>query len=885
MAVAVHKWVYRFDEGSTEMRDLLGGKGAGVAEMARAGMPVPPGFTITTEACRAYYADGAGSLPAGLWDQAMVALREVEGRLGRAFGGAESPLLVSVRSGARISMPGMMDTILNLGLNEDSLGGLEAQTGDRRFALDAYRRLIQMFAKTVRGVAGEQFEEELEAARSRAGVQTDAELAPSDLEPLVHRFLEIYQAEAGEEFPRQVDVQLRLAVEAVFRSWQSERAIAYRRHEGIPDDLGTAVNVQAMVFGNLGDTSGTGVAFTRDPNTGAREIYGDYLPNAQGEDVVAGIRATLPISALRERQPETYRELTGYANRLEAHYRDVQDVEFTIERGRLWMLQTRTAKRTGEAAVNTAVDMVAEGLISREVAVLRVEPRQLEQVLHPRIDPAARAEVLARGVPAAPGAATGVAVFDPDTAAAWGREGRPVILVRISTSPEDVHGMIESGGILTSTGGTLSHAALVARGMGKPCIVGASGVRVDLAAKQLTAGGRVIAEGEELTIDGSTGAVYAGAVPTVAASQSPRLTTLLEWADAGRRLEVWANADYPRDAEKALANGAQGIGLCRTEHMFMEEDRLPIVQAMILASTREEREVELSKLLPIQREDFRGILRTMAGLPVVIRLIDPPLHEFLPEHEEVALHVARLCAAGADAAALEGPERLLNRVEQLREANPMMGLRGCRLGILFPEITRMQVRAIMEAACALLAEGIDARPEVMVPLVGTVGEMSAQRREIEAVVAAVSAERGGTVPVRIGTMIEVPRAALAAAEIAGEAEFFSFGTNDLSQMTFAYSRDDAEAKFVTAYLEAGILASNPFETLDPVVVRLMSIAVEEGRQARPGLKVGICGEHGGDPASITRCHELGLDYVSCSPFRVPVARLSAAHAALRAEGA
>ena len=884
MAVAVRKWVYRFDEGSAEMRDLLGGKGAGVAEMARAGIPVPPGFTITTEACKTYYANGAESLPEGLWEQVVAGVREVEASLGREFGGAGSPLLVSVRSGAQVSMPGMMDTILNLGLNEETVAGLEAQAGDRRFALDAYRRLIQMFAKTVRGVASEKFEDELEVARRRVGVNTDAELSAANLEEVVRRFLEIYSAEAGEEFPRDVADQLRLAVEAVFGSWQSERAIAYRRHEGIPDDLGTAVNVQAMVFGNLGETSGTGVAFTRNPNTGAREVYGDYLANAQGEDVVAGIRATQPISALRDSHPETYEELIGYANRLESHYRDVQDVEFTVERGRLWMLQTRTAKRTGEAAVNTAVDMVQEGLITREEAVLRVEPRQLEQVLHPRIDPAARAEVLAQGVPAAPGAATGLAVFDPDTAAEWGREGRPVILVRVATSPDDVHGMIQALGILTSTGGTLSHAAVVARGMGKPCIVGASGVRVSVVGKQLTAGGRVIREGEELTIDGSTGTVYAGAVPTVAPSQSPRLQTLLEWADAVRRLEVWANADYPRDAEKALANGAEGVGLCRTEHMFMEQDRLPIVRAMILAASTEERERELARLLPIQHEDFTGILRTMAGRPVVIRLIDPPLHEFLPEHGELVAQVATLRATGEDAAGLEELELMLGRVEELREANPMMGLRGCRLGILFPEITRMQVRAIMEAASDLCGAGVDARPEIMVPLVGTIGEMALQRREIEGVVSAVRAERDVVVPVRIGTMIEVPRAALAAAEIAREAEFFSFGTNDLSQMTFAYSRDDAEAKFVTKYMEMGILPNNPFETLDPLVVRLMGIAVEEGRQVRADLKVGICGEHGGDPASIGRCHQLGLDYVSCSPFRVPVARLAAAHAALRAGG-
>ncbi len=880
-SVITMKWVYLFTEGSAEMRDLLGGKGAGVAEMARIGFPVPPGFTVTTEACRAYYGNPEHRFPEGMWDQVLAGMRSIEGSLGRSFGDPKRPLLVSVRSGAKFSMPGMMDTILNIGLNDETVAGLSRETGgDLRFALDAYRRLIQMFGKTAKGVSGELFEQALTHEREQAGVKVDSELNAPHLERLVERFLEIYERAAGEQFPQAPETQLREAVEAVFGSWNSDRAIAYRHHEGIADDLGTAVNVQAMVFGNLGDDSGTGVAFTRDPNTGRRELYGDYLPNAQGEDVVAGTRSTLPISALAELSPTTYKQLVETANKLEGHYRDVQDVEFTIERGRLWMLQTRSAKRTGEAAVNAAVDMAGEGLITREEAVARVEPWQLEQLLHPRIDPNAGAVPLATGVPAAPGAASGQAVFDPDTAEEWGKSGKAVILVRVATSPDDVHGMIYARGVLTSTGGTLSHAAVVARGMGRPCIVGASDIAVDLHGRTLTADGRTIREGEEITIDGTTGAVYAGSVPTVPPHASTKLQTLLGWADGFRRLEVWANADYPRDARTAVANGAQGIGLCRTEHMFMEEDRLPIVQAMILARSAAERERELARLLPIQREDFRGILREMQGRPVVIRLIDPPLHEFLPHYEDLLAESVELRVTGKKPRRLKQLESLLQRVSELREANPMMGLRGCRLGILFPEITRMQVRAIIEAACEVRLEGVDVRPEIMVPLVGTGAELRVERADLEPVVEAVQAEKGVRVDYRLGTMIELPRAALVAGEIARDAEFFSFGTNDLTQMTFGYSRDDAERAFLVKYLERGILPSNPFDTLDPAVVRLMRLAVAEGRQARPDLVIGICGEHGGDPASIRYCHELGLDYVSCSPFRVPVARLAAAQAAL-----
>jgi pyruvate,orthophosphate dikinase len=877
-AAGAQKWVYLFSEGSKEMRDLLGGKGAGVAEMTRAGMPVPPGFTITTEACREYYRLDK-RFPDQLWEQAEAALREVEGQTGKGFGDARNPLLVSVRSGAKFSMPGMMDTVLNLGLNQQTLQGLQELTGNERFALDAYRRFIQMFGKIVKGIDGELFEDALTAAKQRAGVKTDPELSPDQLRDVVGEFKKIYRQHTGEDFPEEPREQLRAAINAVFASWNTDRAVAYRRLEKIPDDLGTAVNVQMMAFGNMGDDSGTGVAFTRNPITGSKELYGDYLVNAQGEDVVAGVRDTEPISALKGRLPEVYRQFEDYAEKLERHYRDVQDLEFTIEHGRLYMLQTRSAKRTGEAAVNIAVDMVEEGLISQEEAVARVEPRQLEQLLHPRVDPNASANAIGRGVPASPGAATGQAVFDADTAEAWGHEGREVILVRVETNPNDVHGMIAARGILTSTGGTASHAALVARGMGRPCIVGANEIQVDLKERRFASNGVTVKEGQEITIDGTTGAVYLGRVPTIEPKPSPKFQTLLSWADGIRRLQVWANGDYPRDAEKARENGAQGIGLCRTEHMFMEPERLPIVQAMIMADTTEEREEELAKLLPIQRSDFNGILKAMRGLPVVIRLIDPPLHEFLPNYEELVARTAELRATGKNPNELAELERIKARVEQLREANPMLGLRGVRLSILYPEITRMQVRAIIEAACDLKLEGVDARPEIMIPLVGTLTELKVVKDQLEPVAQAVQKEKGVDVPYKFGTMIELPRAALVAGDIAKEAEFFSFGTNDLTQTTFGFSRDDAEGKFIVRYLEQKILPFNPFETIDPAGVgRLMGIAVQEGRATRPDLEIGICGEHGGDPDSIRLCHELGLDYVSCSPYRVPVARLAAAQA-------
>jgi pyruvate, orthophosphate dikinase len=880
---AAHKWVYQFSEGSGKMRDLLGGKGAGAAEMTRAGMPVPPGFTITTEACREYYARGR-KLPDGLWDQVLANLKTLERKAGKKFGDPKDPLLVSVRSGAKFSMPGMMDTVLNLGLNDDTTRGLTAITKNERFVLDARRRLIQMFGKTVKGIDGDNFEHALKQVKKQSRVKTDPELTSPYLQKLVERYLAIYKDATHHQFPSDPMVQLRESIEAVFQSWYSDRAKTYRRVERIADDLGTAVNVQMMVFGNMGKTSGTGVAFTRNPITGAKELYGDYLTNAQGEDVVAGVRDTEPIKALKRHMPKVYAEFEGYARKLEKHYRDVQDLEFTIERGKLWMLQTRSAKRTGEAAVNIAVDMVGERLITKKEAVARVEPRQLEQLLFPRVDPNAKVTALAKGVPASPGAASGGAVFDADTAVEWGKKGKAVILVRVETNPNDVHGMVEAKGILTQTGGTASHAALVARGMGRPCVVGASSIDVDVRKRMFSAGGKTIKEGEEITIDGTTGEVYLGTVPTIEAQSLNKhraASAILRWADEFRRLQVWANADYPRDAIKARENGAQGVGLCRTEHMFMEQERLPIVQNMIMATKTEDREKFLAQLLPIQRGDFEGIFEAMAGLPVIIRLLDPPLHEFLPSLEDLIRETTQLTDSGKNPARLKKLEKIMARVEQLHEANPMLGLRGVRLSILYPEIPRMQVRAIMEAACNLRKKKIDARPEIMIPLAGTLAEMKAMHAELKPVADAVQKEKGVRVPYKFGTMIEIPRAALTAGEIATVAEFFSFGTNDLTQMTFGYSRDDAERHFIVRYLENKILPRNPFETIDENGVgRLMAIAVTEGRKTRPKMEIGICGEHGGDPDSIHLCHKLGLNYVSCSPFRVPVARLAAAQAAI-----
>ncbi|MGH7697762.1 MAG: pyruvate, phosphate dikinase, partial [Candidatus Dormibacteria bacterium] len=872
------KLVYDFTEGTGEMRALLGGKGAGVAEMTRAGLPVPPGFTITTEACTAYLGAG-GRFPEGLLAEVGAHLARLEERAGKRLGDAADPLLVSVRSGAAISMPGMMDTVLNLGLNSSTVEGLAARTGDRRFALDAQRRFVQLFGRIVLGIEAEVFDSDLEAAKRRARVASDSELPVEALERLVERFQASCRRHTGKVFPEDPQVQLTQAIAAVFSSWNGRRAVAYREYNHIPHDMGTAVSVQAMVFGNMGPDSGTGVAFTRDPSTGERRLFGEYLLNAQGEDVVAGIRTPEPIAALERALPQVYADFAAIAERLEAHYRDVQDMEFTIERGRLYMLQTRGAKRTAAAAVRTAVEMVREGLISKHEALGRVEPAQVDHLLHRAIDPGAKVTVLAQGLAASPGAASGAAVFDADRAEAMAAQGKKVILVRVETNPDDVHGMIAAEGVLTSRGGRTSHAAVVARGMGKPCVAGAEEVKVDLARRRFQAGGVTVREGEVFTIDGSDGRVIAGTVATVEPSVSGDLEELLAMADEVRRLRVLANADNPADAERARRFGAQGIGLCRTEHMFMEQERLPHVQAMILAQDERERRRQLQRLLPYQRQDFVGILEAMQGLPVIIRLIDPPLHEFLPSHDLLLEEVARLRATKKAPKRLARAERLLEAVEELREQNPMLGLRGCRLGLLFPEIIEMQVRAIAEAAAELRQRRLRPVPEIMVPLVGSVEELRRSRVVIETTLKEVAREQGQRLEIKIGTMIEVPRAALTAGRVAEQADFFSFGTNDLTQMTYGVSRDDAEGKFLNRYVQEGILPANPFEHLDPEGVgRLMALAVADGRATRPDLEVGICGEHGGDAPSIAVCEHLQLDYVSCSPFRVPGARLAAAQA-------
>jgi pyruvate,orthophosphate dikinase len=875
------KWVYLFDEGDPNDRALLGGKGAGLAQMTQAGLPVPPGFTITTEACNAYYENNQ-QFPEGMWEQVLEALKEVERRTGKKFGDPSNPLLVSVRSGAKFSMPGMMDTVLNLGLNDEVAKGLIQLTQNERFVYDAYRRFIQLFGKIVLGVPGELFDKAFDEYKEKVGAHYDTDLTAEHLKEIVSIFKDIVKRETGKDFPQDPLEQLRLAIGAVFNSWNNKRAIDYRNYHKIPHNLGTAVNVVTMVFGNMGFDSGTGVAFTRDPATGEKRFFGEFLFNAQGEDVVAGIRTPLKIDELKEKMPAVYDQLVEIAKKLENYYRDMQDIEFTVERGKLWMLQTRSGKRTAQAAVKIAVDMAEEGIITKEEAVLRVEPNQINQLLHRQIDPSAKVTVIAKGLNASPGAATGKAVFDAETAKEWAQNGEKVILVRPETNPDDVGGMLVSEGILTARGGATSHAAVVARGIGKPCVVGAESIKIDLEKRLFNVDSYTVKEGDVITINGTTGEVILGEVPLIEPELTPELQKLLSWADEFKRLQNWANADYPRDAQKAKEYGAQGIGLCRTEHMFFEADRLPIVRQMILARTPEERKAALDKLLPIQKEDFKGILKVMDGLPVIIRLLDPPLHEFLPRYEELLAEVIELRVTGKDPKALAEKEELLKRVEEMREANPMLGLRGCRLGITRPEINEMQVRAIFEAACELKKEGYNPKPEVMIPLVGHVNELKVVREQLEAVAKKVMEEQGVTVDYKFGTMIEVPRAALTAGEIAEYAQFFSFGTNDLTQMTFGYSRDDAEGKFLFVYLEKGILPNDPFQTLDiKGVGRLMEMAVKEGRATRPELEVGICGEHGGDPDSIMFAHEIGLNYVSCSPFRVPVARLAAAHAALK----
>ena len=890
------KYVYDFAEGNRDLKDLLGGKGANLAEMTNIGLPVPPGFTITTEACKVYLNTGAE--PKELRDEVTTHLATLEKAMGKRLGDADDPLLVSVRSGAKFSMPGMMDTVLNIGLNDKSVQGLAAQSGNERFAWDSYRRLVQMFGKTVLGVDGERFEHALDAAKSAKGATNDLELDAADLHDLVETFTGIVKDATGRDFPTDPVEQMSLAVRAVFDSWNGDRARLYRRQERIPADLGTAVNVQSMVFGNLGMDSGTGVAFTRDPGTGAKGIYGDYLENAQGEDVVAGIRNTRPLQELEQIDKPAYDQLVANMNTLEHHYRDLCDIEFTIERHKLWMLQTRVGKRTAAAAFIIATQFVDEGLIDIDEALQRVTGAQLAQLMFPTFAANSGAKRIAKGMNASPGAAVGVAVFDSDRAEERAKS-EPVILVRRETNPDDLNGMIAAQGILTSRGGKTSHAAVVARGMGKTCVCGAEELDVDLKARQFTApGGVVVKEGDTLSIDGTSGAVFLGEVPVVpspvveyfegelAADADPLVAAvhrLIMHADGQRRMKVRANADTPEDAERARRFGGQGIGLCRTEHMFLG-DRRELVERLILADTEEEQRAALDALLPMQREDFVGIFAAMDGLPVTVRLLDPPLHEFLPSMEELAVEVAVAEATGAK----PDPTRkaLLDAVRRLHESNPMLGLRGVRLGLVVPGLFALQVRAIAEAAVARTKAGGDPRVEIMVPLVGAVQELEVIREEAEQVLADVWRETGTTVDgVLIGTMIEVPRAALTAGQIAEAAEFFSFGTNDLTQMGWGFSRDDVEASFFSRYLDLGIFGVSPFETLDrDGIGRLMRIACEEGRQTRPDIKLGICGEHGGDPDSVHFCHEIGLDYVSCSPFRVPVARLEAGRAAAGAAG-
>lgn len=876
------KYVYDFDEGNKEMKEILGGKGANLAEMTNLGIPVPPGFTITTEAC-VYYSD-KGEYPAGLAEEIGGHLAVLEKKMGKRLGDRDDPLLVSVRSGARASMPGMMDTVLNLGLNDELVKGLAGQTGDERFAYDSYRRFIQMFSEVVLGVEGELkgrlFENAINGLKQERGVKLDTDLSGEDLKELVDRFKGIASLESGGDFPSDPRVQLDLAIKAVFDSWNNKRAVDYRKLYRIPDDWGTAVNVQSMVFGNKGETSATGVAFTRDPATGDSIRYGDFLINAQGEDVVAGIRNTEPIGKLKDEMPEVADELEGIMEKLESHYRDMLDIEFTIEQGKLWMLQNRVGKRTAASSLKIAVDMVNEGLITKEEALLRIDPYQLDQLLHPQFDPKSKVEVLAKGMNASPGAAVGKVVFDSDTAERLGKEGEDVILVRWETTPDDLHGMIASRGILTSHGGKTSHAAVVARGMGKPCVCGCEALEIDEEKRVCRVGDTEIREGDVISIDGTTGELVRGGVPLMPPKVTGDFDTVLSWADEVRELGVWTNADTPEDAARARGFGAEGIGLCRTEHMFLG-DRLPIVQGMILAESEDEVEKALARLLEVQRSDFTGIFEAMDGLPVTIRLLDPPLHEFMPDAVELEVELAKLKMTDGNPAEIEKDERYLKSVKSLRETNPMLGLRGCRLGITNPEIYQMQVRAIMEAACGRKAAGGDPKVEIMIPLVSVYTELEVLRGEAERVIEEVFKERGMTLEYHIGTMIELPRAALTADEVAKYADFFSFGTNDLTQTTFGFSRDDIEAKFLPRYLDRKILADNPFETLDSAGVgKLVRMSVELGRAANPELKVGICGEHGGDPRSIMFCQEANLDYVSCSPFRVPMARVAAARAAL-----
>jgi pyruvate,orthophosphate dikinase len=911
------KWVYLFSELDEaekavggkwdDVKALLGGKGANLAEMTRIGVPVPPGFTVTTQACNAYLAEGQ-KFPSDMWQQELQALKQVEKLTGKKFGDKNNPLLVSCRSGAKFSMPGMMDTVLNIGLNDETAASMVQLTGDARFVYDAYRRLVQMFGSVVLNLPDEAFEDVLEEFKAKKGVKSDTDLDAEDWKILTLEFQKITRKHKGFDFPQDPLEQLRLATEAVFKSWNGKRAIDYRNAAGISHDLGTAVNIVTMVFGNMGWNSGTGVAFTRDPATGEKKLYGDYLMNAQGEDVVAGIRNTQKIDNLQNESPVAYQQFLDICNRLENHYREMQDVEFTIEQGKLWMLQTRDGKRTAKAAVTIAVDMVNEGLISKETAILKITPEQVDTLLHPQFDPkikkTAKAEnrLYATGVNASPGAAVGQVYFDADTSERMAKEeGQQVIMVRPFTKPDDVHGMLAAKGILTSEGGATSHAAVVARQFGVPCVVGAAAIRIDLDKREMSVNELVVKEGEWISVDGTSGEVFLGKIPTVAPTleEQTDLLTLLKWADEvcateGMRaapegwpttgLQVWANADYPADARRARSYGAVGIGLCRTEHMFFEPERLPIVQRMILAESGAERKAALDELLPHQRADFQGLFEAMDGYPVIIRLIDPPLHEFLPSLEDTLEEVITMRVTGQTEGLAE-KEKLLKNIQSLHESNPMMGLRGIRLSIVMPEIVEMQVRAIFEGAADAALKGCVAKPEVMIPLTGHVNELKVIQPRLEQIAKAVMKEKGVEFSYKFGTMIEIPRAAVTAAEIASVAEFFSFGTNDLTQMTYGYSRDDAERNFLLKYVEDGILPKNPFQTIDREGVgRLMDMAVQEGRASRVSLEVGICGEHGGDPQSIEFCHIIGNNYVSCSPFRVPIARLAAAHSALKHKG-
>jgi pyruvate,orthophosphate dikinase len=925
----IYAWGGGKAEGNGNMKDLLGGKGAGLAEMTNAGLPTPPGFTITTEACNDYFAAGK-QLPAGLWDDVLAAVKDVEKQTGKGFGDPKNPLLVSVRSGAKFSMPGMMDTVLNLGLNDETLHGLIALSGNERFGWDAYRRFISMFGRIVMEVKAERFDEPLEAAKLKHGKDAkDTDLNVDDLKALVAEYKKVVKLDTGREFPTDPNEQLDLAIKAVFASWFGKRANDYRNSQKIAHDLGTAVNVVTMVFGNMGNDSGTGVAFTRNTFDGTNELYGEYLVNAQGEDVVAGIRTPEPISSLKTEMPASYDEFLKIGRQLEKHYKDVQDLEFTIERGKLYMLQTRIAKRTADAAVKIAVQMVNEGLITEAEAVARVEPEQVDQLLRPQFDPKIRkaAKAIAKGLNASPGAAVGKAVFSADTAVEWVEKGEKVVLVRVETSPDDFHGMAVAQGILTARGGATSHAAVVARQIGKPCVAGMADLNVDYATKSATANGVTFKQGDSISVDGSTGEVFISAIPVVPArfEDQPELQTILGWADKIRRLQIWTNADKPEEAAQARSYGAQGIGLCRTEHMFREGDRLEIVRSAILVAniatraklklavnaaygkqaaekdlTDDEKKLvqnyrveeltatekaaleqfdgAMAKLEKLQQGDFEGILAAMSGLAVTIRLIDPPLHEFLPNLEDQLVKVTK----AGDKATQEDKD-LLATIKSMHEQNPMLGLRGCRLGLMIPDFVKIQTRAIVNAAIAVKAKGLDPHAKIMIPLVGHVNELKETHKLLEAEAKAVIAKAGVSADYAFGTMIEIPRACWVADEIAELAEFFSFGTNDLTQMTFGYSRDDAEGGFLLKYVEDKILPYNPFQSLDPVIVKEMKLAVDLGRKTRPDLEVGICGEHGGDPLSIAYCNEIGLNYVSCSPFRVPVARLAAAQAVLKTQ--